>query len=694
MRSVIARARTVSGALVFILLVSGCAPGSVVTAVDQTAKPISSIADPAPQFTTNATAVTSDGGSVEQGGVHVTVPKAVTTDGSDLKVSIGEEIGQAKSEFATEMFGIPVRVDHTADLSKTVTIEWDVSMLRESQQGLSLVRWNEELGMWVTSNEVITVEDDTATVEVQEFSTVSWTQIWAQKIGEMTDKRIDEPTCTGADLANWVDNTVDPDEGSPNAAIRVCFDPDRDDIVTVRIGNNRTFAQVLQLNDVADDFKWRWNGDDKFDITATVYNAAHTVLDDGDTMVLPPLSTQAIGIGRPSANGSTVIVGSANVGWQSVLTDVIALSADAMSIGGTKNPALDAVIQVLFECGGSKLLGRPGTVADWTRGAVDAIGGCADEILRPDSEFGQRFETLSRQLIAKGGFSSTATIQLNRAARGVSSAFKALKVADLAFYASDQFANSLVGPLVWSISGRGAASAIGEWSASCSDTASDSDRLYRNIALQDQFANTSKELWQYTGWAAAVQNGVAPLQTCTNEYRQELADMLPGSWADAKAAKVVATAVMALSDACTNIYSVGMLDRMKQSGFVLNTPPYGLTLDDVGTMGLSDETLSEILGMHSEDLTCNWFTDSLHYGLSTRISDLTPDEAAIVRGRLEEPGYEREEFGGGTRYSSSGTSSLGDFGESFFLRGTTWIVSTWSGSAPSGYTRDIVENMG
>jgi len=453
MRPVHANARALSAAVVFILLVSGCTPPD----------PAAASTDPAPQFLDGATRITSDGGAVERAGVVVAIPEAATADGSDLQVNIGETIGEAKTKFADELFGTPVQVTHTADLSKTIRIQWDVSDLDDHEQHLSLVRWNDKLGVWAPSSEFISIAGGFAAVDVQEFSTVTWTQVVAQKIGEVTNKRIDEPKCARNALPGWVDNTVDPDDGSPNAAIRVCFEPDRDNIVTVRIANNRSFTQVMQLNEAADDFKWRWKGDEKYDVTATVFNAAHSVLDDGDTMVLPPLTVQAVGVGRPSAAGSTTVMGSASIGWQSVLTDVIALSADSLSIGGTKNPALDAVIQVLFECGGSKLvLAQPGSAAEWTRAAVDSIGSCADEILRSDSEFGKRFETLSQKFIAKGGFSSTAAIQLNRAARGVSSAFKALKAADLAFYASDQLANSLVGPLAWSISGRGMTSALGE----------------------------------------------------------------------------------------------------------------------------------------------------------------------------------------------------------------------------------------
>ena len=55
------------------------------------------------------------------------------------------------------------------------------------------------------------------------------------------------------------------------------------------------------------------------------------------------------------------------------------------------------------------------------------------------------------------------------------------------------------------------------------------------------------------GWTDAATVGAAPLKACTNEYRQKLADVLPSSWSDAKAATVVATAVMALNLPTSNV---------------------------------------------------------------------------------------------------------------------------------------------
>ena len=63
---------------------------------------------------------------------------------------------------------------------------------------------------------------------------------------------------------------------------------------------------------------------------------------------------------------------------------------------------------------------------------------------------------------------------------------------------------------------------------------------YRNLALQDQFTDTSKELWQFDGWESAAGTAVKPLTTCGTDYRGQLAAYLPTSWGDPKAAQVVA----------------------------------------------------------------------------------------------------------------------------------------------------------
>ena len=143
-------------------------------------------------------------------------------------------------------------------------------------------------------------------------------------------------------------------------------------------------------------------------------------------------------------------------------------------------------------------------------------------------------------MIASSKMGADAAVMANRAVRRLAGYAKILTVGQVAFYASDQFANALVGPLTWSIRGSGQPPTLGQWTPTCSDLAKDSNALYRNLALQDQFTDTSKELWQFDGWESAAGTAVKPLTTCGTDYRGQLAAYLPTSWGDPKAAQVVA----------------------------------------------------------------------------------------------------------------------------------------------------------
>ena len=109
----------------------------------------------------------------------------------------------------------------------------------------------------------------------------------------------------------------------------------------------------------------------------------------------------------------------------------------------------------------------------------------------------------------------------------------------------------------------------------------------------------------------------------------------------------------------------------------------------------------EILADRGDDRICLWESSSLHYGIATRFSRLDPAEADTVRNLLESSGRGTEELLGGTRYfetlvipaaeSVDGVDS--EVGSSDYLRGELWISTRWSGGAPSGYTRDILEHL-
>ena len=195
-----------------------------------------------------------------------------------------------------------------------------------------------------------------------------------------------------------------------------------------------------------------------------------------------------------------------------------------VDIGGLENPVANALLQVMYECGGKELSDRP--ELDDPKQLVDvsvrSIVDCTEEIYRPGSEFGARFKALTAKAVKKAGLSATATAQATRAIEQARRIFNILTVAELAFYYSDQLADSLVGPLSWSIRGRGRPQTLGDWTATCSSYKEDSNRLYRNVALQDEFADSGKEPWELPDFVDAAETAVEPLARCSIAYQNGL----------------------------------------------------------------------------------------------------------------------------------------------------------------------------
>jgi hypothetical protein len=149
-------------------------------------------------------------------------------------------------------------------------------------------------------------------------------------------------------------------------------------------------------------------------------------------------------------------------------------------------------------------------------------------------------------------------------------------------------------------------------------------------------------------------------------------------------------AIPPVGDACLDLYSDTMVSQLEQAGYELNPPRDGL---DDSSFGVYNPELSSVLQAHAGDGTCNWLTTSFHEGISTRVADLSGGEAATVAAALAAGGYDQETIDGYTRFYSSEMLELGEYGESFYLRGNTWIATKWSGFAPNGYTKDIIETV-
>ncbi len=493
-----------------------------------------------------------EGGRADFDSVSVSVPAGSTT--TELEIQAAAPIGVVDSEW----FGQPVSVEHSQLLSEPVEVTWELEISDEAARSGVLARWDESLGAWEVSRKKVTVSDGVATARLRSFST--WTFVAdqgadvSQSLGTWFGTRIEPPSCTGKPLHDWVDGVVDPDEDTPAAPILVCFEPDKRERVAVRVGNNRTFTQRLKVIRGGAKWVWTWPGAEYPGVETAVINAARTVFDapSDNTYLMPPTHEVAVGLGRPDASGSHFIQVESDVDAITIFVDVVAYAAGQTAPGGLDNPVANAFLQAIYECGGKHLLGDglPGDGRDALRTVIQAVGACSSEIVRYDSEFGKRFEHLAQQQIRKHpGKPAAAWAKAYRLVHQAARKFAVLAAGEFAFYLSDQFANSLVGGnFSFSIRGRGQPQALGRWTPTCVDTSTDSDRLFRNLALQDRFADTSREFWEFPQWAPSARQAIRPLRSCDQDYLATLATFLPSDWGDQKAAQVVADQILTLVD--------------------------------------------------------------------------------------------------------------------------------------------------
>jgi hypothetical protein len=362
--------------------------------------------------------------------------------------------------------------------------------------------------------------------------------------------RAEAPSCTGS-LPSWASNPVDPDQDTSAAAIRVCYESDDSGGVTIRVTNNRPFTQQLRLVDGAAQFSWTWRGEVALSVDRAVDELAWDFIDGDGTFLLPPMHEVSVGIARPAGAGAFHIALEADVNPSTIFVDLAKYAmSNALDLDVTSDPVLNAFITVLFRCGAEKLLEFPDADIDAIAQAVGStLYSCAELIVKREGDFGELYESIALEAVNTEGAAGRAIFEkVNRLAVKAASAFKLIELGQIAFYLSDQLANAYVGNLPLSFNARGMPQTLGAWSPTCRDTSQDSNLLYRNSALQDQFADTSRELWEFEGWAAAARQAVAPLGRCDDDYLTRLADFLPTSWGDPRAAGVVADEIRSIVD--------------------------------------------------------------------------------------------------------------------------------------------------
>jgi hypothetical protein len=508
--------------------------------------------DPTPQGFSKAHDVGEGQQKMQNDWVAVTWPAGTLPKGTKAAVSLGSPLGSTDGPFARERWGAPVKVDHSAALIRPLTLTWDVSRLSSTEQAtIILVRWDEGRRVWAATSEPRTLTKGKLTAHVSHFSVIDWVSngsaALGQTFGQWTGKRADAPKCSDAKLPSWVKSVVRPDENLSATAIRTCVEPDKDPgVIAVRVVDNRSYSQRFTLDAGGQQWDWVWNGEEDFSPLGSVWNAAHSALDSRTRVVLPPTKAMAFGISRPDQPGDVVFTMQAKSDSLTIFADLVGMTIDSMGVGGFDNPVTNAATQALFECGGRELLkARPKDANDAAGFAYQAARSCVAAIVgQGSSELSDvvmtSFETSLRKEIAKGGDSAVRAIKAGRLVHEVSSRLWVLNFFEAVEYVSNQFADAWVGPTTLTVRVSGTPQALGSWQPTCSNATKDSASLYRNVALQDQFADKGKDLWQFSGWAAAASQAVKPLANCSGVYRDLVAKDVESTWADKKAAAVVA----------------------------------------------------------------------------------------------------------------------------------------------------------
>lgn len=521
-----------------VLLVGGCTSddGSS-SGVEQVN--LSVAGDPVPQPSGDPVILDSEPASLRQDGVAVEV--AADSVASEATLRFGQSLGAVGDEY----FGRPVGLELSEPLAAPVELRWEIGGLTQEQRASIVpLRWDEGLQVWAVDSTDAQMEivGDELVIFATGFSWRSWS--WAadfgQLVGERTGSRREGPSCEG-DLPGWVTNVVDPGAGTSAAAIQVCFEPDDDDVVTVRVVNNRPFTQRLDMSEGGQSWAWTWPGHESFGVSAAVDVAARKVFDSRTTHLLPPLSETAVGIAQPQGDGSHFVAATASVDATTFLVDAVDYLLSKVSPGGFDSALANEFAALVYECGGSATLsgtdfGRVSTEL------IEVVASCIVEVMTSDTGYGARFDTFRIEMMDSAS-NDTVRAQLikeNRALHQLASAARVLEAGKLTFYFTDQLQNAYVGDLTLSISGNGLPSELGAWTPTCDDLAADSNRLFRNLTLRDPFYDTSRELWEFEELEPAAEQAVQPLQNCSAEYLRDLATHLPGDWADRRAADIVA----------------------------------------------------------------------------------------------------------------------------------------------------------
>lgn len=520
-------------------------PSGTPTAVDVV---VGAAGDPMPKLKAAVHVFDASGGQVEDVGVALLVPPGATT--GKLEARFGEGAGILDTGLATERFGPPIQVQHAEELVRPLTVTWDVSQLGETELAtIGLARWDPDLEMWTPTQEGFTVSDGTLTTDISEFSILTWitnAAAWTtQFAGEVSGKRATAPTCKAGSLPLWVRNVVRPDEDQPGMPIRTCVEARVSDILGLRIVNNRPYTQALTLSEDATASSTRI--DEDFTIVGIVYHATSSALSQGKTVVIPPTHTSDIELARPSAPGPI----SRNLSAQpsaigvgvDVLVYVLENSLNLDAVGGFDSQLLNETVQLIYDCGGKKLLETRDYAIDpsLVGKVTEVMAQCASS-----DKVALLIERFLRKQISKGGKTAEQAIKSARVMKQTLGALRVVTVvADFSSYTAELITGAELGPVTIGVFGRGKPQILGSWTPTCTDANKDSGLLYTNLSTQDEFASTNKDFWEFDGWQLGAIVAVKPLTACPADHQMDVAVNVDETWGDKKSAAVVSAQIRA-----------------------------------------------------------------------------------------------------------------------------------------------------
>ena len=540
-------------ALALLLGVSACTRPTTLPSPQSSPSAVVSLGgDPIP-VVGEYRSIASKGGRYEGKGVSVEVPAGAVPEASTFRVAAGAPIGPIRG-LGDEIFGVPLSVEHDTPLAVPFQVSWDVAQLSEEQRAsLRLVRWDDQLGVWWASDQAFKVEGDTLTAAIDEFSFWTWVSSGAtavtQTVGQWFGKRADAPSCASGGLPPWVTTVVRPDADQPAMPIRTCTEPDKNDVLTVRVANNRPYTQALDLTS-GHTYAWRWAGDEDLTVSGIIRGTVNRVMSHDTSLVMAPIQTTAVGLGRPATAGAVQVVVEAGPTFATISADVLVGLLENVfnldDIGGLDSETLNAFVQTVYDCGGKQALAsRELAGSDTVLKAIDTVRQCADSDAVMNA-----IENGLRAQIAKGGKHSAQAVKTNRLLKGALGKLTVyLTAIDFASYGAELASSGAIGHVKVTVHGVGAPPSLGAWTATCTDPDADSTALYKNLSSQEAyFAHQGSELSDKPTWKADTVKAVQPLKKCTLDQAEAVAKNVESTWGDPRAARVAAESVRALSD--------------------------------------------------------------------------------------------------------------------------------------------------